>query len=176
MATLVSNFDGDVRAESSSGLLREGITAGVLGALAVALWFVLVDVVAGRPLYTPALLGAIVAGDGDPELVAEGGRRLTFAALYTPIHFLVFSIFGVIVAALVRQAARVPSIAILLFLVFVAFEVAFAGAVAMLEQGVLGGLAWSQVLVGNLVAAAVMGAYLLRRHPLRQAWSHRNDD
>ena len=38
--------------------VREGIWAGLLGAAAVAIWFLAYDAVAGLPLRTPALLGA----------------------------------------------------------------------------------------------------------------------
>ena len=38
-------------------ILRDGIVAGVLGATAVAAWFFLVDLILGRPFYTPIGLG-----------------------------------------------------------------------------------------------------------------------
>ena len=40
--------------------LREGITVGLIGAAIVMLWFFIVDLAAGVPLRTPALLGAAV--------------------------------------------------------------------------------------------------------------------
>jgi hypothetical protein len=177
MATLLSGFDANARSDAASpGVFREGITTGLLGAGAVALWFLVVDGVAGHPLHTPALLGAIVSGAPDPQGVADGAQRFALAAAYTPIHLTVFALVGLGISALVRQVERVPSLAILLFLLFVAFEVAFSGIVALLEQGALGGLAWTQVAAGNLVAALAMGAYLLRRHPVADAWAHRLDD
>jgi fatty acid desaturase len=39
-------------------IAREGVTAGVLGVGAVAIWFLVTDTLAGRPFYTPATLGA----------------------------------------------------------------------------------------------------------------------
>src|SRR5207237_708962 len=41
-----------------SRILREGFIAGLIGAGAVALWFLIVDVIAGRPFFTPAMLGS----------------------------------------------------------------------------------------------------------------------
>ena len=41
--------------------LREGLTAGVLGATAVAVWFLILDTIAGRPFATPSMLGASLA-------------------------------------------------------------------------------------------------------------------
>jgi len=37
-------------------LYQEGMIAGVIGAIAVAVWFLLLDTAAGRPLYTPTVL------------------------------------------------------------------------------------------------------------------------
>src|SRR3954471_16249644 len=39
---------------------REGTLAGIIGAASVALWFLIVDSIAGRPFFTPAILGASV--------------------------------------------------------------------------------------------------------------------
>jgi hypothetical protein len=156
--------------------LREGIVAGVLGALSVALWFLIVDGVAGRPLHTPALLGAIVVRATDPMVASEGPNRLMLAALYTPIHFILFSLFGVLVLALVHGSKRQPSLLMLAVILFVAFEVGFTGLVAILEQTALGNLAWYQVAIGNIIAVIVMAWYVWRRHPgIPTSWSHSLD-
>ena len=38
-------------------IVREGLIAGFLGATAVAVWFFIVDMIGGRPLFTPNTLG-----------------------------------------------------------------------------------------------------------------------
>ena len=38
-------------------IVREGLIAGILGATAVAVWFFVVDLISGRPLFTPRVLG-----------------------------------------------------------------------------------------------------------------------
>jgi hypothetical protein len=152
-------------------LLSEGLKTGAVGAVAVALWFLLVDTVAGQPLFTPAVLGGIVAGDPDPVLAAEAGSRLWRAALYTPIHFIGFALLGIGATALVHRAVNTPVLLALFFMLFLAVEVAFTGFVAILEQSALGGLAWYQIAAGNLVAVASMGTYLYKRHRgLRRAF------
>ena len=50
-------------------------------------------------------------------------------------------------------------------ILFVAIELGFYGMVAMLEETVLGNLAWYQIVAGNLLAAVLMGTYLWRGHP-----------
>ena len=67
----------------------EGTDVGVIGGLVVAVWFLILDVVAGHPLLTPSLLGQVVLfGDSTPE------RQVVFLAvlLYTAFHFLVFAL------------------------------------------------------------------------------------
>ena len=46
-------------------LYQEGIIAGTLGAATIALWFLVLDILAGHPLYTPNVLGiALFKGRG----------------------------------------------------------------------------------------------------------------
>ena len=162
---------------SAHSTIREGVIAGALGALAVALWFLLVDGIAGRALHTPALLGAMVMRTPDPITASEGPNRLMFAALYTPIHFGLFALFGVVVVFLMHRAKKQPSLLMLALMLFAIFEGGFTGLVAILEHTALGELAWYQVAIGNLIAVIVMGWYVWRRHPdVPAIWSRRGDD
>jgi hypothetical protein len=161
-------YTGGARAATaahSHGLIREGLATGMLGAVAVALWFLVVDVLGGRPLHTPALLGAVLTGAADPGAAAGGGGRLGLAALYSLFHVLAFGLLGVLAVFLVHRAERTPSVLALLLMLFAAVEVAFTGFVALLEVNAIGDIAWSQVALGNVVAAVVMGWYLMRSHP-----------
>lgn len=162
------------RASSHShGLLREGLVVGMLGAGAVALWFLLVDLLGGRPLHTPALLGAVLSGAPDAAAAADGDGRVGLAALYTVFHLVAFAALGVLATFLVHRAQRSPSLIALLVMLFAAVEVAFIGFVALLEVQAIGNIAWYQVALGNVVAALAMGWYLVRRHPGIGAHYHR---
>ena len=55
---------------------REGTIAGIIGASSVALWFLMVDSIAGRPFFTPAILGASLFDLLEAALVAAGSRRV----------------------------------------------------------------------------------------------------
>jgi hypothetical protein len=156
--------------------VREGIIVGVLGAVAVAVWFLIVDSIGGRPLHTPALLGALVTRAANPMAAADGSGKLMLAAAYTPIHFILFVLFGMLVVFLLHRAEKMPSLLMLALLLFAAFEVGFTGVVVILEQTALGDLAWYQVAVGNLIAVVVMAWYLVRRHSgLEGLWRHSLD-
>jgi len=49
---------GRSRPKLWTSVIREGVAAGTLSAAAVALWYLIWDSIGGRPLHTPALLGA----------------------------------------------------------------------------------------------------------------------
>ena len=144
-------------------LFREGFVAGLIGAGCVALWFLIVDTVSGQPLYTPAMLGsALFWGLRDPATV-----RVAFPAVigYTLVHAVAFAVVGVVAATLAALVDRSPPTLFLVFVLFAVFEVGFYVVVALVAQPLLGGLAWTNVATGNLIAAIAMGTYLYRAHP-----------
>lgn len=146
-----------------SRTLREGIVAGLLGAGGVAAWFFTVDLIAGRPLYTPGILGqALVAAIGYDKLAPAAVN----VAVYTAFHVAAFVAVGVIACKLVEIAHRAPHVTIGLLLFFVVFEVGFyLAALISSHYDVVGSLAWYQIGAANLVASALMGGYIWRHHP-----------
>ncbi len=156
-------------------VLREGIIAGLIGATVIAVWFFLVDLIAGHPLFTPATLGAALFSVFGP--VPAGESRAVHVAVYTGFHYVAFIVAGIVAALVLRAAGRNPSLLLGFVILFVAFELAFYSLVAILQQATpLGTLAWYQVMVGNLIAALAMGAYLWRAHPaLREQLAHALD-
>ena len=58
-------------AAQREGIYEEGLVAGVLGAAAIALWFLVLDTVSGRPFFTPTILGTAIFRSG--EGVASAG-------------------------------------------------------------------------------------------------------
>lgn len=143
--------------------IREGIIGGLLAAAAVAVWFLVLDTVAGHPFATPARLGESVAsffaGTG-------GGSTASYVLGYTVFHVLAFCLSGVLVAAVVNGAESEPSLLFGLLILFVAFEIGWYGLTAILARpDAYGSIAWYQVMVANLIAATAMGVYLYRQHP-----------
>jgi hypothetical protein len=143
-------------------IVREGFLAGFLGATAVAVWFFVVDMIGGRPLFTPNVLGEgmlrIFGRSPEPQFVN--------VIWYTIFHYAAFTLVGIISVILVHAGERMPSVLAGSMILFVAIELGFYGLVAMLQESVLGNFAWYQILAGNLLAAVLMGTYLWRSHPL----------
>ena len=143
-------------------IVREGFLAGFLGATAVAVWFFVVDMIGGRPLFTPNVLGEgmlrIFGRSPEPQFVN--------VIWYTIFHYAAFTLAGIIAVILVHAGERMPSVLAGSMILFVAIELGLYGLVAMLQESVLGNFAWYQILAGNLLAAVLMGTYLWRSHPL----------
>ena len=147
--------------KQTHSIAREGVVAGFLGATAVAIWFFVVDMIGGRPLFTPGSLGE--------GLLSVFGRSPESQAMnviaYTIFHYAAFTLVGIIAVILVHAGERLPSVLAGSMILFVAIELGFHGLVALLQETVLGNFAWYQILAGNLLAAGVMGTYLWRSHP-----------
>ncbi len=156
-------------------VLREGVVAGVIGASAIAVWFFIVDIIAGHALFTPATLGRAMLTVFGPPFTGDGITVPVIA--YTIVHYAAFIVAGIIATLGVRVTEREPSLVFGFLILFAAFEVGFYAFVALLQQASpLGALAWYQVMVGNLLAAATMGIYLWRVHPvLRDRLAHALD-
>jgi hypothetical protein len=144
-------------------IVREGAVAGLVGAVAVAMWFLVIDTIQGQPLFTPAALGsALFLGATDLAMV-----EVTFWTIggYTLFHLVVFAVVGLVAAVIVWEAEQTPPLLLGVMLLFVVFEALFLGLLAIVAEFLLGPLAWWSIAVGNLVAVLAMGYYLWRKHP-----------
>jgi hypothetical protein len=147
----------------SRRFLKQGFITGLVGAVAVAVWFLIVDSIAGRPFYTPAVLGsAATLGLRDPTEVVIS---LQSVGAYTAFHFLAFFAVGIVAAALAEEASRTLDVLWLAAEVFLVFEIGFYGGIAIVFTPLLGELTWINVAAGNFIASASMGFYLWRTHP-----------
>jgi hypothetical protein len=147
-------------------LYGEGIVAGVIGAATVAVWFLILDAIRGRPLYTPTVLGTALfrrgAGLESPETLPVS---LEMVVMFTWVHGLVFAAIGGLASRLLGMAERNPSLGFGVLLLFVVFEAGFTVTAMLFAQPVLKALTWPAVLVANLLAAAAMGLWFRWRHP-----------
>jgi len=150
---------------SALAVYLEGIRAGLVGASVIALWFLLVDTFAGRPLYTPTVLGAaLFHGGAGIENESAVTPSLELVAGFTWVHYLVFMLIGIGAARLMALAERNPSLGFGIVLFFAVFEFGFLLVSMVFAEGVLQRLAWPAVVVGNLLAAVGMGVVLWRGH------------
>lgn len=145
-------------------LMREATDVGLLGATVVAVWFLLLDFIAGRPLHTASVLG---------QVLLFGRRTPELEYLYWPgveaygfFHFISFILVGIVAVWLLHYAIRQPTWLMGLLLFFVSMEAAVWGTSYAVLQGTGAEYLRGPVLAGNILAVLTMGAYLWRTHRL----------
>lgn len=144
--------------------LSEGLATGLIGAGGVAAWFLAIDALQGRPLFTPAALGTALFASGAD--MADVVISPSVVLGYSAVHVAAFVAVGIIAAFLARSAERTPSLLLGGVLFFVTLEAFFIGIIAILASWLLGVLAWWPIAVANMIAALLMGAHLWRAHPI----------
>jgi hypothetical protein len=143
----------------------DGIKAGLVGALTIAVWFGVLDVLWGRPLYTPTVLGTALFRGGvglDNPATLEPSAELVLG--FTWIHMLAFLLVGMAAGRLLLFAEHDSHLGFGIVLFFCVFEVGFLWACMMFAEPVLQALAWPAIVAGNLLAAMAKAATLRRRH------------
>ena len=162
----ITSAESDSPVPDTSRLYQEGFVAGTVGAATIALWFLLLDLIQGRPLFTPTLLGtALFKGVGTLATIENVAVSLDMVIGFTFVHWLVFAIVGCIASRLLGVAERDPNLGFGILLLFVVFEFVFLAAATVFAEPILQELAWVTILLGNLLAAFGMGWYFWRRHP-----------
>ena len=105
-------------------IVRDGVVAGVLGATAVAVWFLGVDLVYAHAFATPEALGrGLLRWFGPPGM--EGPSA--FVVGYTIFHYAAFIGAGLLVSVIVHWAQTSPTVLAGAMMLFVAFEIGFYG-------------------------------------------------
>jgi hypothetical protein len=142
---------------------RDGISAGLLGALGVALWFFLLDVIDGTPLATPEILGR-----GTFRLLGRDAELSPMGHIvgYSIVHVAVFIGIGVLVNRIVVVSRRTPAVLAGLLLLFVVLQTGFQLLpVLFAETPEWSSLSWVRIGFANLFASFLMGVYIWRREP-----------
>ena len=144
-------------------LYQEGIIGGLLAAAAVAIWFLIVDTLAGRPFYTPSALGTALFGRGGGHDTVKVSFEMV--AMFTWVHGMVFAVLGGVASRLLAVAERNPSLAFGIVLFFVLLQAGFTVTAVFLAAPIFASLGWPSIFVANFLAAAVMAVYFRFRHP-----------
>lgn len=141
-----------------------GIVTGVVGAGAVAVWFLVLDAVAGRPFFTPAALGAaFFLGTRSPEEVQVG---IGIVAAYTVLHGAAFALLGLATVATAEWLERAPSFWLVSALGGFLLVGTFLVAATVFAEWVLGALSPWAVGAGTLIGVGAMAAWVWRTHPM----------
>ncbi|MFQ5658075.1 MAG: hypothetical protein ACE5G5_11075 [Candidatus Methylomirabilales bacterium] len=153
------------KTSETASVYVEGIIAGMIGAAVIAIWFLILDSINGRPLYTPTVLGTALFRGG----VALASREilpvsLEMVLLYTCVHGIAFCTIGAAASRFLAIAEMNPDLGFGILLLFIVFEAGFISVSMFFAEEVLQALAWAAVFVGNLLAASAMAIYFWRKH------------
>ncbi len=151
---------------SLPAVAREGVIGGIVGAITLAIWFLVTDAMAGRPLLTPALLGARVfqGASATADAVFPQPAALLIVG-YTVVHGLAFVGAGLMIAQAMAIFERTPPLLIPgFFFLVVFFEFVYYAFVLAVVEPALGILNWPTLLFGNVIAVLAMASYFWRRH------------
>lgn len=162
------------RPEDIDDLVVAGAVGGFVAGAVVAIWFLGVDLLAGQPFRTPAVLGYILMRLPEPN------ASVPLVGAYTILHFGMFMFLGVATAWFLTRFDVTPGLLVgLLFGLFV-LHLVYYGALLVTGANLLGVLPWYHVLPANLLAGMGLMTYLhhatreerplglgvLRGHPL----------
>ncbi len=136
--------------------IAHGLVAGVLAGLVVALWFLVVDALAGRPFHTPAVLASALSGQD------LGTPSFRLIAAYTVVHFTVFALLGVAVAVAIAALRMPPRLLLGVPFGIVAQELVFYAGLLLSGTNRVAVVPWPHVVAANVLSGFVLMAYLHR--------------
>jgi hypothetical protein len=136
--------------------VHEGTRLGLIVATGIWIWIALLDAIAGQPFQTFGMLGGI--------------------AIFTPLHYLLNVLYGIVIVTMVRGAEHEPSL--IYAVAFGAFMMEFAMSLltALLSNVGLGTLAWTRIFTGSLVGIAITVILVARHHPLATLLHHAEEE
>src|SRR5213078_2240756 len=134
-----------------------------LAGLVVAIWFLVVDSLAGRPFHTPAALAGALTRQ------PIGPPTLRLVAAYTVVHFSVFALLGLAMAEAIAMLRTPPRLLFGVLFGLVAQELAFYAGLLLSDASRVAIVPWPHVVAANVLSGFVLMGYLHRaardQHP-----------
>jgi hypothetical protein len=147
---------------SRARVIQEGLIAGAIGYVLIAIFFLVTNLVQGRPpFHTATLLGHALFGGFDP---ADTGAAAP-ALAYNGVHLLVMLAVGTAASWLTSLAERGPQLWYLAISLFIIMMLHLVGAAVVLGDAVRAELSAATVALAGILASVAMVAYLWRAHP-----------
>ena len=147
--------DDPLRLGPSKGYpsLTRAVLTGLIGAAAVAVWFFVLDVIAGQPFRTAGALGSVLLlGAAGP---ADVSVNLGIVAAYTVFHVVAFVAAGMIFVAFAEGIERAPSMLLLGVLAAIVLEAMAFATAALGAQWVMGTIGVGSMFIANMGSSRV---------------------
>ena len=136
------------------GIVPRGVVAGVIGATALAFWFLVIDGSRGEPFRTPGFLGGALLGT---DALEPGAGPVI---LFTLLHYAAFIGVGLGISWSLSKIHMAPNIFLGLVLGFGLFDLVFYTSLTVTGVDVVGEFGWPPVLMGNLIAGVSLMTFL----------------
>ncbi len=149
--------------------LYETFFCGGVGGAAIVLFFLAVDVMAGRPLHTPSLVGSVLYLGADPAAVE--GVSLTAVSLASLAHLAGFSVLGFVASIMVRRVEEKSggSFAVPTFALLAVLEGASLVVFGVIRPELGAAVGHGLIFGANLLSAVAMVAFLRQAHETSEA-------
>ena len=152
------------RPSLTADLLFDAFYGGGIGGSAIGLFFLVLDVLAGRPLYTPTMIGAVLFDRVAASSVET--VRLDIVAFFSIVHFVTFFVLAGALSYVCRRSRLVEGHTLVITaLVFSVLTAVILIADWMFMPGVVETLGYGPVLLANALTGLSMAAFM--------KWSHR---
>jgi hypothetical protein len=139
--------------------LARGAIAGAIGAVTVALFFLIYDLIRGTPLNTFALITNAGAAPDPSDL------SVLAVAVFTVIHFALFIAVGIAITWLIGRFYIRPHFLLGAVFGFLLFDLLFYAGSVVTGVNVVREIGWPAVLAANVIAGIAMFAYLQATAP-----------
>ncbi|HET9949345.1 MAG TPA: hypothetical protein VFQ22_10530 [Longimicrobiales bacterium] len=139
-------------------LAFEAFYGGAIGGSTIALFFLLVDGLQGRPLFTPSLIGHVLFTDLPATEIAP--IRYDMVAYFSIVHFAAFGALGAIASLFYRYVARGSRAALTAAFMFVLLTAVILLADWLFMPGVVVAAGVGNTLAANALTAVAMAAFL----------------
>lgn len=143
-------------------VVREGVIVGLVGAAVAMVLFLIVDLIAGAPLRTPATLGAALFHGA--RSAGEVAITTPVVLGYTVVHVAGFVLFGLAVSGLFALAEREKRVLGLIFMLGCCLAVVFIAMAYGLSQWMREAMTPWVFLSGHVLAGLAVVAALVYFH------------
>lgn len=133
-----------------NGVVGRGALAGLVAALVLAAWFLVIDLVRGAAFQSPTFLASVLFNTPS-EAVGSG-----LITLYTVLHFAVFLLLGILSAVVLVRVGIRASFLLGIVLGLLLFDLFFYLSVLITGSNVTMALGWPAVLIGSVLAGIAL--------------------
>ncbi len=144
-------------------LLYDSFYSAAVGGSVIAVFYLIFDLIAGQPLYTPSMVGSVWFLNIPPDQATE--VRLDMVAYLTLFHFAAFGTLGLMISYIVSKMRRTPQRPIVVtVLIFIWLQAGVVIPPSLVRPGLVEALGFWRLLAGNLLTASAMAAFIWHAH------------